>query len=201
VILPDEEASAANVKSTQAVDIFAFVGAEEIPFFYFETPYYLAPAPGDEKVYALLRETLNRTRKIGIAYVVIQARKHLAALIPCGPILVLNTLRYGNEEGAFAEPDFPVEELQSANVTEQELGTATEIVESMTQKWDMNLYGGDSFGLPEDTEEEEFGMPTLAEILRRDVQFPEDRNLRRNRTMHQELRSSRPRTKSRRTLH
>lgn len=200
MILPDEEASAVNVKSTQAVDIFAFVGAEEIPFVYFETPYYLAPAPGDEKVYALLRETLNRTRKIGIAYVVIQARKHLAALIPCGPILVLNTLRYGNEESAFGGPDFPVDELQTTNVTEQELGTATEIVESMTKKWDMSLYG-DNFGLPEESDEEEFGMPTLAEILRRDVQFPEDKNLRRNRTIHQELRSSRPRTKPRRTLH
>jgi hypothetical protein len=109
-------------------------------------------------------------------------------------------LRYGNEESAFGEPDFPVDELQTTNVTEQELGTATEIVESMTQKWDMSLYG-DNFGLPEEADEEEFGMPTLAEILRRDVQFPEDKNLRRNRTIHQELRSSRPRTKPRRTLH
>jgi hypothetical protein len=82
---------------TQAVDILAFVEAQEIPSHYFETPYYLAPAPGGEQEYALLRETLRRTGKVGIAYVVIQARQHLAALIPHGQSLVLNTLRWNSE--------------------------------------------------------------------------------------------------------
>lgn len=89
---------------TQAVDILAFVEAQEIPPDYFETPYYLAPAPGGEKDYALLRETLRRTRKIGIAYVVIQARQHLAALIPYGQSLVLNTLRWNAEERRRVRP-------------------------------------------------------------------------------------------------
>ncbi|HVL75095.1 MAG TPA: Ku protein [Noviherbaspirillum sp.] len=83
---------------THAVDILAFVEAQEIPPDYFETPYFLAPEPGGEKDYALLRETLRRTRKIGIAYVVIQARQHLAALIPHGQSLVLNTLRWNTED-------------------------------------------------------------------------------------------------------
>lgn len=83
---------------THAVDILAFVGEQEIPSHYFDTPYYLAPAPGGEKDYALLRETLRRTRKIGIAYIVIQARQHLAALVPHGQSLVLNTLRWNAEQ-------------------------------------------------------------------------------------------------------
>jgi len=99
VSLCQEPAPIAGNSLTQAVDILAFVEAQEIPPDYFETPYYLAPAPGGEQDYALLRETLRRTRKIGIAYVVIQARQHLAALIPHGQSLVLNTLRWNTEEG------------------------------------------------------------------------------------------------------
>lgn len=83
-----------HASSTHAVDILAFVEAQEIPPDYFETHYYLAPAPGGEKIYALLRETLRHSGKVGIAYVVIQSRQHLAAVIPQGQSLVLNTLRW-----------------------------------------------------------------------------------------------------------
>lgn len=81
------------------MDILAFVEAQEIPPDYFETPYTLSPAPGGEKAYVLLRDTLRRTRRIGIAYVVIRSRRHLAALVPDGQSLVLNTLRWTNEAG------------------------------------------------------------------------------------------------------
>ncbi len=95
--LPDEELFHPQARPTHAVDILAFVEAQEIPPTCFETPYTLAPAPGGEKVYALLRETLRNSGKIGIAYVVIQSRQHLAAVVPQGQSLVLNTLRWTRE--------------------------------------------------------------------------------------------------------
>jgi len=97
VTLPDVDLRAPHVKTTQAVDILAFVDAQEIPFQYFGTPYRLAPVPGGEKLYELLCDELRRTSKIGIACVVIQAREHLAALTPRGASLVLTTLRWMNE--------------------------------------------------------------------------------------------------------
>ncbi|RJF99104.1 Ku protein [Noviherbaspirillum saxi] len=99
VIFPDTERCMTSLRPTHAVDILAFVEAQEIPSDYFETPYYLQPAPGGEKAYALLRETLRQSRKIGIAYVVIRTRQHLAALVPDGQSLVLNTLRWSSESG------------------------------------------------------------------------------------------------------
>lgn len=99
MIFPDQDIPTANLDSMHAVDILAFIEAREIPFAYFETPYTLAPAPGDETAYALLREALYHTKKVGIAYVVIQARQHLAALVPQGQSLVLNTLRWAQEDG------------------------------------------------------------------------------------------------------
>lgn len=92
--LPDKESHLPQTAPAHAVDILAFVEAHEIPPDYFETPYYLEPAPGGENVYATLRETLRRTGKIGIACVVIRSRQRLAALVPQGQSLVLNTLRW-----------------------------------------------------------------------------------------------------------
>jgi hypothetical protein len=93
----EKEPIAVDSESTHAVDIFAFVEAQQIPCLNLENSYYLVPAPGGEKVYALLRETLNRTRKIGIAYVVIQARQQMAALVPRGRCLMLSPLRWAGE--------------------------------------------------------------------------------------------------------
>jgi len=106
VNLPDKEMhTAAHAETTHAVDILAFVEAQEIPPDYYETHYTLAPIPGGEKVYALLRETLRHSGKIGIACVVIQSRQHLAAVIPQGQTLVLNTLRWTSEDGFSIDED------------------------------------------------------------------------------------------------
>ena len=61
-MLSDEDFKQANVKATQTIDIRAFVDADEIPLEYYETPYYLAPGARGQKVYALLRETLEGDR-------------------------------------------------------------------------------------------------------------------------------------------
>jgi DNA end-binding protein Ku len=110
VNLPDKELHHTHARSTHAVDILAFVEAQEIPPDYFESHYHLAPAPGGERVYALLRETLRHSGKIGIAYVVIQSRQHLAAVVPQGQSLVLNTLRWSHAHDMYASGDLPEEE-------------------------------------------------------------------------------------------
>ena len=140
VILPDKGRDASIAKSTHAVDIFAFVDAREIPFRCFETPYFLAPAPGGERVYALLRETLRRSQKIGIAYVVIQMRRQLAALVPQGQSLVLNILRCENEAASTESSSAAwLEEAEDAGLSEIELAVARRLVDSMTEQWDVLL--------------------------------------------------------------
>jgi DNA end-binding protein Ku len=136
VNLFNQKTSIANEKSTHAVDIFAFVEAQEIPFDYFETPYILAPAPGGERIYAMLRETLRMTKKIGIAYVVIQARPQLAALLPQGEGLVLNTLRWACEENVPEAFDYSFDEDNLFHVGDNELLTAERMTDSMLGMWD-----------------------------------------------------------------
>lgn len=114
----ETEPRAAHASPIHSVDILAFVEAQEIPALYLATPYRLAPAPGGEKLYALLCEELRNSGKIGIAHVVLRGRQHLAVLAPQGQSLMLTTLRWESEaDGAAAEPLQPVEELLHAAST------------------------------------------------------------------------------------
>ncbi len=98
VVLGDDEIKAAYPRSTQTIDIEAFVAASEIPFVQLERPYYLEPSGrGADKVYALLREALLERQRVGIARIVMSRKQHLAALIPSGRGLLLNTLRWAAE--------------------------------------------------------------------------------------------------------
>jgi DNA end-binding protein Ku len=86
VALTDDDFLKANAEATQSIDILDFVDAADISPVYFDKPYYLAPLKNGQRAYALLREVLRRTGKVGIARVVIRTREHLAALLPDGPL-------------------------------------------------------------------------------------------------------------------
>ena len=97
VVLSDEDFRRANPEASRTVDILAFVDLADIEPQYFETPYYLVPEKRGEKAYALLRETLEKAGKAGIASVVIRTKQYLAALVAQDELMVLNTLRYADE--------------------------------------------------------------------------------------------------------
>jgi DNA end-binding protein Ku len=135
VVLSDEDFRRANVKASQTVEIKAFVPAEQIPAQYFETPYYLAPTERGKKVYALLRETLRSTGRVAVAQVVIRTTQHLAAVVPVGRALMLNTMRYGDELRDPGEIELPAEGLKSAGVTPKEVELAKRLVGDMSEDW------------------------------------------------------------------
>jgi DNA end-binding protein Ku len=135
VVLSDEDFRRADAKASQAIEIQAFVPAEEIPVEYFETPYYLAPGRAGQKVYALLRETLRETARIAIGEVVIRTVKHLAAIVPVGRALMLNTLRYPDQLRAADDLDLPAEGLKSVRVSAKEAELAKRLVGDMAEHW------------------------------------------------------------------
>jgi DNA end-binding protein Ku len=140
VVLTEQDFKRANVEATQTVDIVAFVDAEEVGPTYFETPYYLAPDKRGEKGYALLRETLKATNKIAIATVVIRTRQYLAALIPNGNVIVLNTLRYKNELKSVKDLEVPSGNLKASGVSPREVEMAKKLVDEMTEPWKPERY-------------------------------------------------------------
>src|SRR5580765_7234690 len=140
VVLSDEDFRRANVKATQTIDIRAFVSDDEIPAEYYESPYYLAPAPRGEKVYALLRETLKSTHRVAIAEVVIRTTQHLAAVIPNGRALMMVTLRYQDELRPAKDLDLPPESLKAAGVNPKEIDLAKRLVSDMTERWNPSAF-------------------------------------------------------------
>lgn len=140
VVLTDDDFRRANVEATQTIDILRFVEGNEITPMYFETPYYLAPDRRGEKGYALLRETLKHTHKVGIANVVIRTRQYVAALIPVDDVIVMNTLRYADEVKTADELDVPPKNVKAAGVTPRETEMAVKLVEEMTGDWNPKDY-------------------------------------------------------------
>ena len=140
VVMSDEDFRRANAQQAKSVEISTFVDARSIPPQYFETPYYLVPGERGQKVYALLRETMRETGKVGVGQVVIRTTHHLAAVVPVGPALMMITLRYADEIRPQKEFDFPPESLKSAGVTPKELDLAKRLIDDMAGDWDPNAF-------------------------------------------------------------
>ena len=137
VVLSEEDFRRANVEASRTVDIVAFVDATEILPVYYETPYYLAPGKRGEKAYALLRDALKKSGKVGIATVVIRTRQYLAAVMPQGELLVMNTLRYADEIRAPKELDV---DTSAAKVTAKEIDLALRLIKDMEEDWKPEKY-------------------------------------------------------------
>lgn len=138
VALTDDDFLKANVEATQSIDIIDFVDAADISPIYFDKPYYLTPLKNGQRAYALLREVMKRTGKVGIARVVIRTRQHLAALLADGPVLILNLLRFSHELRDPSVLDVPT--VGSTQGSNQELKMAEQLVESMVGKWNPKKY-------------------------------------------------------------
>jgi DNA end-binding protein Ku len=117
----------------------AFVELADIAPQYFDTPYLLAPAKRGEKAYALLRDAMAKAGKAGIATVVIRTKQYLAAVVPQGEMLILNTLRYHKELKDAEDVDLP-EKLKGAKVSSKELDMALRLIEDMADEWKPERY-------------------------------------------------------------
>lgn len=135
VVLEAGEIAAAYPRTTQTVEIEAFVPLDSIPFVYLERPYYVSPINKGGKVYALLREVLAESRLAGLAKVVIQTKQHLALLFACGPVLILNLLRWGDEVRDWSALNLPDLDRGKAGLTSRELKMARQLVDDMTMDW------------------------------------------------------------------
>jgi DNA end-binding protein Ku len=138
VTLSPDEIKAALPKSTQTIEIEAFIDGGQIPTTYYNKPYYVAPASKGQKPYLLLLETMRRTGKVGIARVVISTRQHLAALVPGEEGLVLELLRWADEVRDTA--GLPLPDTTETKVSEKELKMAEQLVTELEDDWKPNAF-------------------------------------------------------------
>ena len=142
VVLSDEDLRKANAKATKTIEIEDFVDQSEIDPVYYEKPYYLEPLKKGSKSYALLRETLERTGKVGIASVVLRTRQRMAALMVRQGVLVLEMLRYSYElrDPKKLDIEVPEADVTKLGITEREVKLAERLVKDMSAKWNPKKY-------------------------------------------------------------
>ena len=139
VVLRDEDFQRVDLEATQTVDIQDFVDLEEIDPMFFYKPYYLEPQKGGDKAYALLRDALKDTNKVGVAKVVIKTRQYLAGVKPEDGALVLELMHFADE---LADPE-QLHVPKKLEVGKREMNMAKSLIGSMTSKWQPEKYKDD----------------------------------------------------------
>jgi len=139
VVLKDEDFQRVDLEATQTVDIKDFVDQGEIDPMFFYKPYYLEPQKGGDKAYALLRDSLKDTNRVGVAKVVIKTRQYLAGVKPEDGVLVLELMHFADELADAEKLHLP----KKMEVGKREMNMAKSLIDSMTSKWEPKKYKDD----------------------------------------------------------
>lgn len=137
VTITPEELDALDPKATKTIDIEDFVDLDQIDPVYYERPYYLVPDKGGQKAYALLRNAMRETNKVGIARVVLRTKQYLAAIRPKDDALVMETMLFADEVNSLDELDLPGPDV---DVTDREEKMARSLIDSLTTDFEPDKY-------------------------------------------------------------
>jgi DNA end-binding protein Ku len=136
VVLSEEELERAEVKGAHTIEILEFVKASDIEPVLYDTPYYVAPQHPNSRGYAILREALKKSGKVGVARVVIRTKEHVAAIFPRDGLLVLDLLRYPAEVKEPKEVEVPEQDEKALKVKDSEIEMAMRLIDGMTGKFE-----------------------------------------------------------------
>ena len=136
VVLSKEDFTAAAVEKTRTIDIIDFVSQDEIDDRYFDTPYYVTPSKGGERAYALLREAIRDTGRVGIAKFILREAQHLAAVEVIDDAIVLSVMRFADELVDRESLTFP----PAKGIRPAELEMAKALVNSLAAEWEPSKY-------------------------------------------------------------
>jgi DNA end-binding protein Ku len=136
VLITDEDLAKARVEATQAIDVRDFVPADEIPWTFFENAYYVEPAKQGFRAYALLREAIKESGRVGIGSIVLRQREHLAALRPTGDVLVLAMMKFAHELRSPDALNLP----RDTAVDPREMMLARQLIDTLAADWKPEQY-------------------------------------------------------------
>ncbi len=136
VTLTKDDFRAAALEKSKSIRIQDFVEPGAIDDRYFETPYYVLPAGGADPAYALLREALRKSGRVGIAKIILREAEHLCALETIENALVLTMMRFEEEVVDIGNFEFPAK----ADARAREVDMAVQLVEHLAADWDPAKY-------------------------------------------------------------
>lgn len=136
VILEDSDFEAADAVKTKTIDIQSFVLEKEIESIYYEQPYYLEPDKAAMNAYALLRDALAKSGKVGVTSFVLRNKESLAILKPYKNIILLNKIRFAQEIRETS--DLKVSAVSKSKSREMDM--ANKLIEQLTEKFDISNF-------------------------------------------------------------
>lgn len=136
VVLTTEDIKKINAERSQIIDVVGFVQETEIDTIYYEKPYYLEPGKGAEKAYVVLRESLKKSKKVGVVKFVMHTREHIGVVKPHDDILVMEQIRYDDEIASWEKINVP----SHPTIKSKELMVATSFITHLTEHFDPKDY-------------------------------------------------------------
>jgi DNA end-binding protein Ku len=135
VVVTKEDFEKASPEKTKIIEVAEFIDDKEIDPIYYETPYYLQPEKSGEKAYALLRDALKKSGKVGLGTFVLRNRESLVIIRPLEDILVLNKIRFQQEIRGTDEIKVPSTESKATEVK-----MAIQLINQLTTDFDISRY-------------------------------------------------------------
>lgn len=137
IILDKDDFKKLAPEKTQTIDIFEFIKEEEIPSKYLEKPYIIEPAKEAKKVYALLREALKKSEKVGLCKFVMRTTQHLGILKVEDDAILLIQIRFNDE---LRDPEEATLIPTDIKIAKKELDMALNIIDQLTDTFDPSKY-------------------------------------------------------------
>ena len=139
VVLDDADFEKASPEKSKTIAIQEFIEEGELDPVYYDTPYYLEPAKGGERAYALLREALAKSGKVAVGTFVMRTKENLCILRASGDMLGLVKLRFAEEIRDYSELNIP--SSKKTTIKPAELKKATALIDQLTPKeFDITKY-------------------------------------------------------------
>lgn len=136
IMLEDEDFAQAAPEKSKIIEVNNFIKEAEVDTIYYESSYYVEPEKSGERAYALLREALTKSGKVGIAQFVMRTAAALTVLKPKGNILVLSKIRFAEEIRDIKEFKLPEKSL----VKPAELKMALSLINQYTGAFNIEKY-------------------------------------------------------------
>jgi DNA end-binding protein Ku len=136
VLLEPEDFEAAAPEKSKIIEVNNFVDESEIDTIYYENSYYIEPEKSGVRAYALMREALAKSKKVGIAQFVLRTAETLTVMKPRGNVLVLSKIRFDQEIRDTSELNLP----PASDVKPAELKMAMELIKQYSTKFDISAF-------------------------------------------------------------
>ncbi|RAP37001.1 Ku protein [Legionella quinlivanii] len=143
VVVDEQAFEKAGPDVFKSIDIDEFIDAKEIDPLYFDKAYYIVPESKNKKAYVLLREALKKTKKAGVARVIIRTKEYLSLILPHDNALVLNLIHFKDEIRDESDLGFPSDSLKNYKISDREIKMAVSLIEDMSNKWEPEKYHDD----------------------------------------------------------